>query len=363
MSTSSAGQDGNASTVLTLVRHGETDWNAADRIQGQLDTSRLTKEGRRQAFSLATILRGLHHPFLRVCCSPLTRALDTLSILQEAGAVAGDGCTDISVVPDLLEMDFEWRGWTKADASRRSDFQRFTANPELYVGEGGFNPLHELRTRVNRVLNSIEAAPLDEVPDLLVGHKQFNSQFILRVLTTAPELGAISQNNCAWSMFERTEGRLVLNKLDGLREGDLSETVVALPRPDGALVVLLPLGSSPDLPRKVLKGISCRADDVTVISAGRTSEVSSALSGWSSRIYQRVEAQTAEVALAEVRRLSSNRRGGPLVCLGDPEYLTAVLTSLLNGRDGACHVRVNGLTALSVDGKTEQWCLELLNAG
>ncbi|MEX0840968.1 MAG: histidine phosphatase family protein, partial [Xanthobacteraceae bacterium] len=44
--------------VLYYVRHGETDWNAGRRLQGQSDTP-LNDSGRAQARRCGEILRGL----------------------------------------------------------------------------------------------------------------------------------------------------------------------------------------------------------------------------------------------------------------------------------------------------------------
>jgi len=67
-------------TILYLVRHGQSDWNAANRFQGHVDRP-LTDLGRAQAEALArelaaTALEGIYS-------SPLRRALET------AMAVAG----------------------------------------------------------------------------------------------------------------------------------------------------------------------------------------------------------------------------------------------------------------------------------
>ncbi|MDR7422617.1 MAG: histidine phosphatase family protein [Armatimonadota bacterium] len=65
-------------TRLLLVRHGETEWNARRRLQGQSDIP-LSAEGRRQVEALATIVR-MHRPDHAVC-SDLTRARATTEML------------------------------------------------------------------------------------------------------------------------------------------------------------------------------------------------------------------------------------------------------------------------------------------
>ena len=68
-------------TRLILIRHGETDWNAQARLQGQLDVP-LNARGRRQAASLAEALR--HEGLSAVISSDLSRARDTASALASA---------------------------------------------------------------------------------------------------------------------------------------------------------------------------------------------------------------------------------------------------------------------------------------
>jgi 2,3-bisphosphoglycerate-dependent phosphoglycerate mutase len=69
-----------ALTRVVAVRHGETDWNAQTRIQGQIDTT-LNAAGREQARRLGRALAD--EPFDAVYASDLQRAADTARALAE----------------------------------------------------------------------------------------------------------------------------------------------------------------------------------------------------------------------------------------------------------------------------------------
>jgi len=68
-------------TKLTLIRHGETDWNAKRRIQGQLDAP-LNEVGHAQAEAIG--LRFRDETIDVLICSDLSRAMQTMQAIANA---------------------------------------------------------------------------------------------------------------------------------------------------------------------------------------------------------------------------------------------------------------------------------------
>jgi 2,3-bisphosphoglycerate-dependent phosphoglycerate mutase len=93
-----------------LVRHGETDWNADGRLQGQTDRP-LSDFGRQQARRLADELAT--EDFEAIYSSDLARARETAEIV---GARVG---LPVELDPDLREKDWgTWEGLTAAERDR-----------------------------------------------------------------------------------------------------------------------------------------------------------------------------------------------------------------------------------------------------
>jgi broad specificity phosphatase PhoE len=97
---------------IFLIRHGETEWNVAKRMQGQSD-SPLTALGRDQAASVGRLLgkalEGRPVPLFQA--SPLKRTRDTAAIIAEH---AGLGAPVLE--PRLQEIAFgRWEGFTRAE--------------------------------------------------------------------------------------------------------------------------------------------------------------------------------------------------------------------------------------------------------
>ena len=89
-------------TEILLVRHGETDWNIEQRVQGHTDRP-LNENGVAQASALAAELEG--EQLDAVYASDLARARDT------AQAVAAPRGLVVEVLPGLREKNFgTWEG-------------------------------------------------------------------------------------------------------------------------------------------------------------------------------------------------------------------------------------------------------------
>lgn len=98
-------------TQLIALRHGETDWNVAQRIQGQLDVP-LNEHGRWQAQRLGQALQDAGVQV--VYSSDLARVADT------AAAFAGPAGLPVQVDTRLRERHFgEWQGCTYDELHQR----------------------------------------------------------------------------------------------------------------------------------------------------------------------------------------------------------------------------------------------------
>ena len=118
-----------------LARHGESDWNAANRFQGVVDRP-LTERGRQQSEHLAEELTGL--VLDAVYSSPLARALDTAAIV---GSRLG-----LEPVPDggLREVDVGgWAGLSRAEVEARfpEAFQNWIDGGEGWDGGESYDQM------------------------------------------------------------------------------------------------------------------------------------------------------------------------------------------------------------------------------
>lgn len=149
---------------LILLRHGETEYNATRRMQGQLDTN-LSERGLAQAHTAAKELRDLG--IAKIISSDLTRARDT------AGVVGEDLGVEVVVDKRLRETHLgQWQGKTHDEVDTAHDGARARwrsdatwAPPE---GESRIDVAQRARDVVDELLDTYDE--WDNSAVLLVAH-------------------------------------------------------------------------------------------------------------------------------------------------------------------------------------------------
>ena len=149
-------------TRIIAVRHGETAWNVATRIQGQLDIG-LNARGRWQAAQVAQALRG--EPLQAAYASDLARAWDTAQTIAQASAVG------LTAHVGLRERGFgEFEGLTHADIEARwpEHALRWRQRDPQWAPPSG-ESLAELRDRIRHTLDELASAHVGQ-QIVLVAH-------------------------------------------------------------------------------------------------------------------------------------------------------------------------------------------------
>ena len=133
--------------MIYLVRHGESEWNVAQRTQGQTWHPRLTAHGRAQAQAAArALLADLGStPVSCVVSSDLVRAVQTAEIV--AGVLGARMCVDARLREQSLGS-FEGLSYAESFAAG-SAFD--WSDPDLRVGGG--ESLREMATRMTTALS------------------------------------------------------------------------------------------------------------------------------------------------------------------------------------------------------------------
>ncbi len=162
---------------LLLVRHGETAWNAAGRLQGHTDIE-LNDSGRAQAQTIAAAVAGAG--LVGVWTSDLSRARQTGEIV--AGSL---GLPPPRVEPDLRERRFGvFEGLTRDECATRHPeawhaWTTRTAAPP--GGESREDAVARLTAALTRILTATAG------PTLVVSHGGLMRLWLMEVLgTTVP---------------------------------------------------------------------------------------------------------------------------------------------------------------------------------
>jgi len=170
-----------APKVLHFVRHGESTWNVAQRIQGQTLTPELTARGVDQAHEVAARLEAVG--VRRIVSSDAVRAQQTAAIIGQRLGLP------VASTPLLRERDWGIYEGGPRDVARTVE----AALPPDQPVEGG-ESRHDVRRRLLALLPE-----LDQEPTVLVTH----GGFIVEALAALGVDGVEDVPNCSVTTIER----------------------------------------------------------------------------------------------------------------------------------------------------------------
>ena len=148
---------------LYFIRHGESEFNRSNRWTGSTDV-RLTETGHEQARLAGVQMRDLGLNFDIIISSPLKRARQTAEHIAHSLSYPVD---EIEILDDLVERDFgKLEGKKSLIAATR-----YLIDESAIDKHENVEKLSDLQTRVNSVLEYLQALPHDNI--LVVGHGAF----------------------------------------------------------------------------------------------------------------------------------------------------------------------------------------------
>jgi len=181
-----------------LVRHGETQWNAARRIQGQSDSA-LTEKGELQAHQVGERVKDLG--ITHVIASDLGRTRRTAEIIADAC-----GC-DVTTDPRLRELNMgvleqrELDSLSPEEERWRKSLVDGTVDGRIPQGES----MGEMAERMHQALNACLALPAGSRP-LLVSHGMALGVLLSTILgLPASAERRLRLRNCSISRIEYQE--------------------------------------------------------------------------------------------------------------------------------------------------------------
>ncbi len=133
---------------LYIIRHGQTEWNLINKIQGWKN-SNLTEKGMEDARKLGEKLQKIDFDYIYT--SNQGRAIDTARLIR------GKKKTEIIEDHDLQEIRLSlWEGMTIDEISKvyPEDYDTYMNRPDLYKPSEG-ESYEDLYRRINKVLKKI----------------------------------------------------------------------------------------------------------------------------------------------------------------------------------------------------------------
>ncbi len=182
-----------AENCLLLVRHGQTDWNAMDLVQGRQDRP-LSPEGFRQRKNLFFALQDIE--IVRIFTSTLERTIETARPLSKEKGVP------LETLPELDEARLGvFEGEHKVNFSddfSKQMYQDFLKDEINVVLPGGAENLRMLDQRIQQALEKIMHDVTCSGCTLLVGHRNVNKMIVKNLLGLTIEEGYRVEHEHNW---------------------------------------------------------------------------------------------------------------------------------------------------------------------
>jgi len=189
-------------TLVYVVRHGMTDWNAARRLAGRLPGISLNADGRREGEALAARLSAL--PLRAVVSSPMDRTRETAALIAERHG--------LSVTLDDAFVERGYAAWQGLFSSEIRE--RFSEDVEAVArGEdvAGVEPADAMAERVWTGLERWVAVHPNEAI-AVVSHADPIRALLVRVLgIPAARLRVITIDTASVSRIRRRERATILD--------------------------------------------------------------------------------------------------------------------------------------------------------
>ena len=197
-------QKNQPATNIILLRHGQTDYNVADRLQGHTDIP-LNSTGISQAEALATYLKDVKIDVY--ISSPLSRA----KVTGEKVA-ASHGATIAKTDDRLKEIDYgDWTGWYKKDLKEQKadDWKQWEEHPESWKMPNG-ESAEELGTRGAAALQDYANEYAGKTV-LVAAHSLLNQATLCKILGLGfDHFYDFAQDNTSFSVFRYEKGKWTL---------------------------------------------------------------------------------------------------------------------------------------------------------
>ena len=192
---------------LYIIRHGQTDWNIAKKIQGRQDIP-LNERGHFQAQCLGKAMEN--RPITAVFSSPQIRAMET------AIAVASPAGVPVIPVRDLMEINYGvWEGKTEEELLRddRALYEAWWSHPaETAPPEG--ESINQVNERCRQAWKEIKPQLTGDAA--IVAHGGLMAHYMEQLLGSESIAGSTVAHNASITTIEyepETE-RFVLVEFD-----------------------------------------------------------------------------------------------------------------------------------------------------